>query len=34
MNLLIVGRENKVVCNVMDQMSTTYILGENAYQHS
>jgi anti-anti-sigma regulatory factor len=32
LNLLIVGRENKVVCSVMDQMSTSYILGESAYQ--
>ncbi|MFX0558261.1 STAS domain-containing protein [Maribacter sp. CXY002] len=34
LNLLIVGRENKIVYNVMTQMCTSYILGESAYQHS
>lgn len=34
LNLLIIGRQNKVVTSVMDQMCTTYILGETAYQYS
>ncbi len=34
LNLLIIGRQNKVVTNVMDQMCTSYILGESAYQNS